>query len=92
MEMLKYALQALGVDPDILLGQAAEIGAAFARLDRRCQEILTNQHTIMAHLGLEIPPPSAEQAALIAQESQKLITRLSGSDGGLNGQGPTGHG
>jgi hypothetical protein len=88
MEMLKYALQALGVDPDVLLGQAAEIGAAFGRLDRKCQDILINQHTLMAHFGLEIPPPTEEQAALIAAESAKVVAASTmPADDRMNGHG-----
>lgn len=87
MEMVKAMLSAIGVDPDLLLGQAAEIGAAFRRLDVKMGEILTNQHTIMAHLGLEIPPPTPEQAAMIAAESQRVIAGLQAVPDGVNGHG-----
>ena len=85
MEMLKTLLAMTGIDPEQLLMQAQAIGEGFVRLEQKIDVITANQHTIMVQLGLEIPPPSDEQAALIAAESEKVLAPYGGLANGATG-------
>lgn len=80
MDMLGLALKGMGFDPSAIIEQARQIGTAFGQLNEndlrlfeQLQRIEANQLSIMTHLGLYVPPPSAEVAEMIAIESRKHI-------------------
>ena len=86
--MLSLTLKAMGVDPTALLGQAQQLGTAFetlatgqkttveqlGQLLAALGRIETNQLTMMAHMGLYVPPlPEGEALELITRESQRYL-------------------
>lgn len=85
MDMLSLAVKAMGIDPMAIMQQAEGLGRAFDLIGRSCERqehalarIEASQLAIMTELGLAVPPPTEEQAALIAAESRKHAAQFGG--------------
>lgn len=73
MDMMGMMLKSFGVDPAMIVEQATQLGATFERLTHQLERIETNQLTMMAAMGLYVPPPEGAVAQLIADESRRII-------------------
>ncbi len=80
MDVMTLAFKAMGFDPSVIMGQAQQLGTAFAALadgQKAAAEALArleaNQLAIMTTLGLAVPLPDGDMAALIAVESRKFL-------------------
>lgn len=85
MDMFAMALRGMGIDPDVVMTQAAGIGKAFERLlsgqavmMAKLDAIESNQLAIMAALGLPLPEPGADIQRLIEAESVRHIAISTG--------------
>jgi hypothetical protein len=74
--MMASLLGSLGIDPKVLLEQAKGIGEGFARIELSLGRIEAQQRAIMGHLGLEVPPMSAEELATAAAGTAHYIEQL----------------
>lgn len=82
MDMMTLALRSMGIDGDALLNQAKQIGGAFqtigdrlAALDAKLDRLEANQHAVMGHMGLYVPPPSGDALIMIDAESAAYARR-----------------
>lgn len=80
MDMLTMAMKGMGIDPESIVAQAKQLGAAFESIVRTQALILENQATaqasldmITSHLGLYVPPPAPEVMRLIESESARFF-------------------
>lgn len=85
MDMIAIAIKAMGIDPAQVMGQLENLGRAFDHLGRsaaRQEEALarieSSQMAIMTELGLAVPPPTDEQAEMIAAESRRHADQFGG--------------
>lgn len=82
MDMMTLALKSIGIDGEALMGQAKQIGATFqviaerlTTLDAALARIEANQHAVMGHMGLYVPPPSGAALVIIEAESAAYAKR-----------------
>lgn len=85
MDMLALAVKAMGIDPLAIMAQAEGLGRAFdvigqscARLELAVARLEAGQLAMMTEMGLYVPPPTEEQAALIALESRRHAEQFGG--------------
>lgn len=85
MDMLSLAVKAMGIDPGAIMAQAEGLGKAFDLIGRSCERLEqglarleAGQLAIMTEMGLYVPPPTAEQAELIARESRRHAEQFGG--------------
>ena len=84
-DMIGLAIKAMGIDPKAILSTADSLGRAFGVIGESCQRqeaalarLEASQLAIMAHLGLTVPPPTDEQADIIAAESRRYGDQFGG--------------
>lgn len=84
-DMLGVAFKAMGVDPVLMMGMAENLGRSFELIAKSCERqelalerIEASQLAIMTELGLAVPPPTDEQAELIARESLRHADQFGG--------------
>lgn len=82
MDMMALALKSMGIDGEALMGQAKLIGTTFqtiadrlTALDAAAVRIEANQHAVMGHMGLYVPPPSGDALVMIDAESAAYARR-----------------
>lgn len=80
MDMLGMMLKGMGLEPDAIMKQAAELSQCVvamrddqAAVRAGVAEILANQKAIMVHLGLMDVALDPATERLIAHESQKFL-------------------
>lgn len=82
-DLMGLLMKAGGLDMGALLVQASALGETFARIAANQEMLLQvmveqreGQLAIMTAMGLYVPPPTGEQADIIALETKRYIESL----------------